>query len=157
MEARLWCRCTRLRLSHWKRRIRRPSLGSFNPQSMETEMDSNSMKFASRRDLLSLGAAAGMASLFDQPHMIYASERHGKPMLSSESQNVRSFGAAGDAVTDDTAAVQKGMDAVHKSGGGTLYAPPGKYLFRGTLTVPPGVTLRGSYGCLPSHGSRHKT
>jgi Pectate lyase superfamily protein len=124
---------------------------------METEMDSNSMKFASRRDLLSLGAAAGMASLIDHPHAVYAAERHGKPILSSESQNVRSYGAAGDAATDDTAAFQKGMDAVHKSGGGILYAPPGKYLFHGALTVPPGVTLRGSYGCVPSHVSSQKT
>ena len=120
-------------------------------------MDSNSMKSVSRRNLLSLGAGMGMVSLFDQPHTAGAVERHGKPAIASECLNVRSFGAVGDAATDDTAAFQRGLDAVHKSGGGTLYAPPGKYCFRGTLTVPQGVTLRGSYGCVPSHVSSQKT
>ena len=41
--------------------------------------------------------------------------------------------------------------AAHTAGGGTVYAPPGRYLFRGVLNVPVGVTLRGSYTCVPSH------
>jgi Pectate lyase superfamily protein len=120
-------------------------------------MDRDTMKFASRRQLLSMGAAASVVGLFEPPHVANAADGHGKQIVLSESQNVRSFGAVGDAAKDDTAAFQRGLDAVHKSGGGTLYAPPGKYLFRGTLTVPPGVTLRGSYGCVPSHVSSQKT
>jgi len=38
-----------------------------------------------------------------------------------------------------------------------VYAPPGRYLFRGTLDVPVGVSLQGSYLCVPSHtGIRDK-
>jgi hypothetical protein len=69
----------------------------------------------------------------------------------SGAQNVRDFAAAGDGVTDDTAAFQRALDAVSHAHGGTVYAPPGKYLFKGTLNVPDGVTLRGSYTCVPSH------
>jgi hypothetical protein len=50
-----------------------------------------------------------------------------------------------------TAAFQRALDAIAHAGGGTVYAPPGKYLFKGTINVPAGVTLRGSYTCMPSH------
>jgi hypothetical protein len=120
-------------------------------------METDKVTFASRRDLLSWGTAAGMSSLFDRSNVANAAARHGAPVVPTESLNVRAFGAIGDAATDDTAAFQRGLDAVQKSGGGTLYAPPGKYLFRGTLTMPPGVTLHGSYGCVPSHVSSQKT
>ena len=42
--------------------------------------------------------------------------------------NVRAFGAAGDGVTKDTAAIQKAIDACTASGGGTVVVPPGTYL-----------------------------
>jgi|GEM_PF-2183101 len=53
--------------------------------------------------------------------------------------------------TDDTAAVQKAIDAAKAHGGGTVYFPastaaPGKrtvYLIKGTLSVPSGVELTG--------------
>ncbi len=57
----------------------------------------------------------------------------------------------GDGATDDTAAFQRALDAASKAGGGTVYAPSGRYLCRGTLAMPQGVTLRGSYNCVPSH------
>ncbi len=69
----------------------------------------------------------------------------------STTRSVREFGAAGEGVTDDTSAFQRALDAVSHAGGGIVYAPPGRYLFRGTLNVPPGITLRGSYTCVPSH------
>jgi hypothetical protein len=66
-------------------------------------------------------------------------------------ENVKSFGAAGDAIRDDTAAFQRALDAVYKSGGGTVYTPPGRYLLKGALTIPDGASLRGSFCCVPSH------
>ncbi len=118
-------------------------------------MDIRDVRFPSRRDLLQMGVAAGMIKLANTPSAAYAAE-HGHS-TSSPWENVRNFGAVGDATTDDTAAFQRALDAVHKSGGGTVYAPSGQYLFRGTLTVPDGVTLRGSYSCVPSHnGVRDK-
>ncbi len=43
--------------------------------------------------------------------------------------NVKDFGAKGDGITDDTAAIQAAVDSlyVNKLGGGTVYFPPGKY------------------------------
>lgn len=103
----------------------------------------------SRRELLSIGAAAGLSTLFDSSRHAYATERSGVP--DSNCLDVRKFGAAGDAKTDDTAAFERALDAAFKSGGGIVYAPPGRYLLRGSLVVPDGVTLQGSFACVPSH------
>ncbi|MBE3069802.1 MAG: hypothetical protein IMZ66_06160 [Planctomycetes bacterium] len=71
--------------------------------------------------------------------------------------NVRDFGAAGDGQADDTAAFQKALDTAGAGGGGTVRAPAGKYLIKGTLRVPAAVTLEGTFTAPPSHpGLRDK-
>jgi hypothetical protein len=65
--------------------------------------------------------------------------------------NVRSFGAAGDGKTDDTAAFQKALDEAAKAGGGVVYAPRGNYFFTGRLNVPNAVTLSGIWQSVPAH------
>jgi len=101
---------------------------------------------SSRRDLLSLGAAGAMG-LLSTPGVAFGAER--EQGATHDSLSVRTFGAAGDAATDDTAAFQRALDAAYTSGGGAVYVPPGRYLFKGTLTIPDGVSLRGSFGCVP--------
>jgi hypothetical protein len=103
---------------------------------------------SSRRDLLSLGAAGAMG-LLSTPGVAFGTEREQGAI--HDSLSVRAFGTVGDASTDDTAAFQRALDAAYKSGGGAVYVPPGRYLFKGTLTIPDGVSLRGSFGCVPSH------
>lgn len=44
---------------------------------------------------------------------------------------------------DTTSALQQALDAVGAAGGGTLGLPTGKYLIKGSLSVPEGVTLQG--------------
>ncbi len=56
--------------------------------------------------------------------------------------SVLAFGARGDAVTDDTAAIQKALDEAGKLGG-QVVLPPARYLVKGSLRIPPGVTLQG--------------
>ncbi len=55
------------------------------------------------------------------------------------------FGAYGDGVHDDTAALQSALATAGGNGGGIVYVPAGKYKLTGTLEVPAGVELRGAY------------
>lgn len=47
-----------------------------------------------------------------------------------------------DGVTDDTAALQAALDEAGKAGG-PVNLPAARYLVRGSLRIPPGVTLQG--------------
>jgi polygalacturonase len=54
--------------------------------------------------------------------------------------NIRDFGAAGDGKTLETKAINSAIDACTKSGGGTVYLPPGSYL-TGTIQIKSHVSL----------------
>ncbi len=69
----------------------------------------------------------------------------------SGSFNVREFGAKGDGVALDTAAVQKALDACGRAGGGTVKIPSGTYLCqpltmrtRTTLLLESGAVLKAT-------------
>lgn len=55
--------------------------------------------------------------------------------------NVRDFGAKGDSVTDDTAAIQAAVDSLHN--GGMVYFPPGIYLTNGVVVKKDYIRLVG--------------
>ena len=48
-------------------------------------------------------------------------------MIDGSAVNVRDFGAVGDGVTDDTAAIQAAIDYANSVGGGAVYVPSGVY------------------------------
>lgn len=56
--------------------------------------------------------------------------------------DVRSFGAIGDGVTDDTVAVQTAIDACGAGGGGTVFFPTGRY------RLATSYTANGVFWCL---------
>jgi len=57
--------------------------------------------------------------------------------------DVKSYGAVGDATTDDTAAIQRALDDAGAAGGGIVLLPRGNYLIETHLNVPSYVTLQG--------------
>jgi hypothetical protein len=59
--------------------------------------------------------------------------------------NVKDYGAKGDGVTDDTAAIQAAIDAANTAGGGIVYFPTGRYAVRSTIHVKPRVLLLGNF------------
>ena len=60
--------------------------------------------------------------------------------------NVKDFGATGDGVTDDTAALQLAFDSTADQGG-NLYIPEGDYKITGRLTIADPICVSGD-GCL---------
>lgn len=76
--------------------------------------------------------------------------------LGQQALSVLEFGAKGDGVTECTAAFQKALDAAANAGQ-VVSVPRGKYLFKGHLNVPNGVTLKGVWESVPAHnGVRDK-
>lgn len=65
--------------------------------------------------------------------------------------HVTDYGAKGDGKTDNTDAFQRALDAAGKAGGYEVYAPPGRYLFEGSLKIPPATSLTGSFLTVPAH------
>ncbi|RYY36955.1 MAG: carbohydrate-binding protein, partial [Sphingobacteriaceae bacterium] len=59
--------------------------------------------------------------------------------------SVADYGATGDGVTDVTTIFQERLNALGTLGGGTLFVPSGKYVIKGTLLIPKGITLRGEW------------
>lgn len=57
------------------------------------------------------------------------------------STSANAFGAKGDGVADDTAAIQKALDSL--TNGGVVHLAAGSYLLSGELKVPGGVALIG--------------
>ncbi|NHZ82513.1 hypothetical protein F2P44_25005 [Massilia sp. CCM 8695] len=58
--------------------------------------------------------------------------------------NALNYGATGDGATDDTAALQKGIDKIKTEyKGGVLYLPKGAYRITRALSLPSGVSIQG--------------
>lgn len=68
---------------------------------------------------------------------------------SAQGFNVKSYGATGDGVTDDTAAINLAITAITSAGGGTLYFPAGTYVTTGiVITSLTNFTIRGDRGAI---------
>ena len=65
------------------------------------------------------------------------------PIWPSRVFDVHDSGAAGDGVSDDTAAIQAALDSAGKAGGGVVFFPRGRYQVTAALTIPRFTVLRG--------------
>lgn len=59
--------------------------------------------------------------------------------------NVKDYGAKADGKTDDTPAFTSALQAAAKEEGSTVFAPAGRYVIAGTITIPFYTTLQGEY------------
>ncbi len=84
-----------------------------------------------------------------------ADPRQGRSIAHKGMYNAVEFGAKGDGVTDDTAAIQKALDAAAADGGGTVQLPTGRFLIKTHLTFPPHVSLQGVWK-KPNRGEEGK-
>lgn len=66
-----------------------------------------------------------------------------KAQLLEDFLSVKTFGAVGDGVADDTAAIQAAINYVGTIGGGTVYIPSGNYLTGPLSILKNYITLRG--------------
>ncbi len=81
-------------------------------------------------------------------HSWYARTAHPPGPGGSGFRSVAAFGAKGDGVTDDTAAIQAAIDAnrgsINAKAAASVYVPPGTYLISDTLILWANTELRGS-------------
>jgi hypothetical protein len=100
------------------------------------------MKTGMSRRGLAMGAAMGGASLLFDAKLLGAKAFGAEPAMGGRDFiDARQFGAAGDGKTDDTAALQRALDAVGGTSG-ALFLPPGVYV-TSELHVRPGTAMVG--------------
>ncbi len=76
--------------------------------------------------------------------------------LAIMAQTIRDYGAAGDGVHDDSAAIQKAFDALDSKRGGVVDCPVGAYAVYQTITVHgDSVRLAGDGGPATNEGPKH--
>lgn len=82
------------------------------------------------------------------------SHRVASPRYSTKAvvYNVKDYGAKGNAVDDDTAAIRQALQAADGNGGGIVYLPAGKYKITGKLDVGENTEIRGAWDS-PMFGS----
>ena len=79
------------------------------------------------------------------------------PSVSVAKVNVMDYGAKADGKTDDTAAIQKALNAAAKDRGGVVEMPKGLYRVEDHLVIPPGVCLSGEWQAPHHANTEHGT
>jgi hypothetical protein len=89
------------------------------------------------------------------PDGVFALGLFAAPAVAAQSPegplDAREFGVTGDGTTDDTAALQRALDAAGQQGGGVVRLSRGVYHVAGHLNVPSGVALEGMWASVPAH------
>ncbi|MBU5670246.1 glycosyl hydrolase family 28-related protein [Paenibacillus brevis] len=64
--------------------------------------------------------------------------------LAEIAHNVKAYGAVGDGITNNTAAIRAAINAASATGGGVVYFPPGIYGINAYVAIPSNITLQGA-------------
>jgi hypothetical protein len=93
-------------------------------------------------NLVNIGAAPGDGT-GDPARTAFGKVNAAIASVSSQVYNVRDFGAVGNGVADDRAAIQAAINAASAAGGGTVFLPPGTYAIatRNTVSGKHALTL----------------
>ncbi len=98
-----------------------------------------------RRNFFKKGAA--LSTVFAAGTVTAMAKENNLPTAGESIFNVQSFGAAGDANTIDTKAIQSAIDKAAGAGGGIVFFPAGTYL-AGTLNLKSNITLMLTEGAV---------
>ena len=123
------------------------------PTSPKALLHTKAEAILDRRRFLGGAALAGLAAPIIGGGLAMASPAASEPPsggLGEPYLNVRKFGAHGNGKSDDTAAIQKALDAAGKQSGNVVLLPTGDYLIKGSLNVPANVTLQGIFRAPPA-------
>jgi len=82
--------------------------------------------------------------------LVGSAPTHARPVI-----DVTAYGATGNGVTDDTAAIQAAIDAAEATKGGTVHFPAGTYRISGTLTVEASAVYLVGQGAEQSNITTH--
>lgn len=105
---------------------------------------SGEVRAVSRRGVVTglLGAGAAAAAVLLDPAQAAEAAPAGDERPWERTRlgtSVKSFGAVGDGVTDDTVAIQAAVDSVRSHGGGTVFFPAGTYAISAALNITSGT------------------
>lgn len=90
---------------------------------------------------------SGLVPLFGEESPA-STDSPGSPVVASQAVvlgglDVRQFGALGNGVADDTAAIRAAIAKAQKTGGGEVVFPAGRYRVSESIAIPTGTQLRG--------------
>lgn len=102
--------------------------------------------FMKKVTVLSIIFLTGLSgSVFGQSWKLIESAKYPKQESFVAAYSVLDYGAKGDGVTDNTQIFQNLLNNLGNLNGGTLYVPEGKYVIKGALNIPKGITIRGDW------------
>src|SRR5690242_7078238 len=97
----------------------------------------------SRRDLMKTAVAALTGPVSRKVGWMGGRQDLSNLLGSPDVFNVRAFGALGNDTADDTAAIQKAIDAARDAGGGLVFIPAGTYRVTSPVVLRSQVSVVG--------------